>query len=67
MTQKNTIQENLDSQDDFIRNLYTDLDSRIQDFEKGSARIEKMKLGDAKGTLFIVSAIVVYLVVVIAG
>ncbi len=67
MTPKNSIQENLNSKDDFIRSLYTDLHGRIQDFERGNARIEKMKLGDAKGTLFIVSAIVVYLLIVIVG
>ncbi|WP_257352347.1 hypothetical protein [Pseudalkalibacillus decolorationis] len=65
MNKKSFIQENMDSKDVFIKKLYTDLHGRIQEFEKESSRIEKMKMADAGGSLFIVGAIVIFLAAVI--
>lgn len=65
MNEQNFIQESIDSKDVFIKNLYTDLHDRIQEFEGESSRIERMRLVDAVGSLFIVGAIVIFLASVI--
>lgn len=65
MNKKSFIQENMNSHNPFIKNLYTDLHSRINDFEEANTRIEKMKLMDAGGSFVIVGAIVLFLISVI--
>ena len=55
----------MNSQDPFIKSLYTDLHNRITDFEEANTRIEKIKLMDARGSCVIVGAIVLFLVTVI--
>jgi len=65
LSKKSFIQENMNSQDPFIKSLYTDLHNRITDFEEANTRIEKIKLMDARGSCVIVGAIVLFLVTVI--
>lgn len=65
MSENNLIQENINSDNALIKNMYSDLSNRIQEFENGDSRIERIKLKDATGSIIIVCAIVLFLVSVI--
>lgn len=65
LEKKGLIQENMDSTDAFIKNLYTDLHVRIQEYEKDSSWIKKMTWANASGSLLIVTVITIFLVAVI--
>ncbi|WP_338751847.1 hypothetical protein [Bacillus sp. FJAT-52991] len=65
MAEKNFIQRNMASQDAFVKSLYTDLYTRIQEYEEKGSDVEKMKLSHAGSELFIVGTIAVFLMMVI--
>lgn len=64
MSKKDDIQENMESNDLFIRGMYADLYNRIKDYEETNSIVEKMKFSDAKGSIIIVGMIALFLLYV---
>ncbi|QOS89823.1 hypothetical protein [Peribacillus sp. JNUCC41] len=63
MSKENQFQQNIDSEDPFIKNLYSDLNERINAYEQEDAvKIDKMKWKDATGSIFLMILIIFYLV-----
>ncbi|HWO98137.1 MAG TPA: hypothetical protein VNM45_17760 [Bacillus sp. (in: firmicutes)] len=63
MNKVNQFQQNLNSEDPFIKSLYSDLNERIYAYEQEDAvRVDKMKWKDATGSIFFMLLIIVYLV-----
>ncbi|OIK16680.1 hypothetical protein BIV60_03400 [Bacillus sp. MUM 116] len=65
MGNKDQIKENMKSNDPFIKGMYTDLYSRIKDYEETQSVIEKMKFSDAIGSIIVVGIIAVFLAYVV--
>lgn len=59
------IEKNMKSSDEFVRNLFTDLHGRIQDYEREESTVKKMTKLDAAPELFIVGGFTVFLFAVI--
>ncbi|MFE4707562.1 hypothetical protein [Peribacillus simplex] len=63
MNKENQFQQNINSEDPFIKNLYSDLNERINAYEQEDAvKIDKMKWKDATGSIFLIILIIFYLV-----
>ncbi|MET1179480.1 hypothetical protein ABG775_16255 [Peribacillus simplex] len=63
MSKENQFQQNINSEDPFIKNLYSDLNERINAYEQEDAvKIDKMKWKDATGSIFLMILIIFYLV-----
>ena len=63
MNKVNQFQQNLNSEDPFIKSLYSDLNERIDAYEQEDAvRVDKMKWKDATGSIFFMLLIIIYLV-----
>ncbi|MGE7905797.1 hypothetical protein ACQKNS_15480 [Peribacillus sp. NPDC094092] len=63
MNNENQFQQNINSEDPFIKNLYSDLNERINAYEQEDAvKIDKMKWKDATGSIFLMILIIFYLV-----
>ncbi|MFF5395781.1 hypothetical protein ACFY5J_00080 [Peribacillus butanolivorans] len=63
MNKENQFQKNINSEDPFIKNLYSDLNERINAYEQeDTVKIDKMKWKDATGSIFFMILIIVYLV-----
>ncbi|WP_285768487.1 hypothetical protein [Peribacillus sp. SI8-4] len=66
MNKVNQFQENINSEDPFIKNLYSDLNERINAFEQEDVvKVEKMQWKDAMGAIFFMLLIIVYVVYVL--
>ncbi|WP_042352627.1 hypothetical protein [Bacillus massiliigorillae] len=65
MSEHNLLEEHVNSDNALIKSMYSDLNSRIQEFENGNSRIERIKLKDATGSIIIVGAIILFLASVI--
>ena len=61
MSKKDYIKENMESNDEFIKGMYTDLNTRINEQQNKSV-IEKMKFSDAIGSIATIGIIALYLV-----
>ncbi|MDM5212008.1 hypothetical protein QUF94_11185 [Peribacillus sp. NJ4] len=62
MNKENQFQQNINSEDPFIKSLYSDLNERIIAYEQEDAvKIDKMKW-KATGSIFFMILIIVYLV-----
>ena len=61
---KDIIQQNMESDDEFVKNLYTDVDERVNSYEQKENQVEKMKLKDSFGTCVIAAAIIGVLIFV---
>ncbi len=59
------IEKNMKSSDEFVRNLFTDLHGRIQDYEREKSSVEKMRKMDALPELIAVGVFSLYLLTVI--
>lgn len=59
------IQEEMESQDPFVRVLYRDLENRLQSYESEGSGIERLKFSDLKAEIVMAVAITVFLVSVI--
>lgn len=59
------IEKNMKSSDEFVRNLFTDLHGRIQDYEREESNVKKMSKLDATPELVIVGGFTVFLFAVI--
>ncbi len=59
------IEKNMTSADAFVRNLYTDLHERIQNYEKEESDADKMKIGNTIPELAIIAVISTFLLFVI--
>lgn len=63
LNKENQFQRNINSEDPFIKNLYSDLNARINAYEQEDAvKIEKMKWSDATGSIFFMILIIAYLI-----
>lgn len=63
LNKENQFQKNINSEDPFIKNLYSDLNERINAYEQeDTVKIDKMKWKDATGSIFFMILIIVYLV-----
>ncbi|MFE4811897.1 hypothetical protein ACFQ9Y_12120 [Peribacillus simplex] len=63
MNKENQFQQNINSEDPFIKNLYSDLNERINAYEQEDAvKIDKMKWKDATGSIILMILIISYLV-----
>ncbi|MFE4073307.1 hypothetical protein [Peribacillus sp. YIM B13477] len=63
LNKENQFQQNINSEDPFIQNLYSDLNERINAYEQEDAvKIEKMKWSDATGSIFFMILIIAYLI-----
>ncbi len=63
MNKVNQFQQNIDSEDPFIKSLYSDLNERINAYEQEDAmKVDKMKWKDATGSIFFILLIISYLV-----
>ncbi|PJN88568.1 hypothetical protein [Bacillus sp. mrc49] len=66
MNKVNQFQQNIQSEDPFIKSLYSDLNERIDAYEQEDAvKVDKMKWRDATGSIFFMLLIIVYLVYVL--
>lgn len=65
MSKKDHIQENMESNDPFIKGMYTDLHNRIKDYEETESVVAKMKFSDATGSIVIVGIIALFLAYVV--
>ncbi|MGE6378463.1 hypothetical protein [Peribacillus muralis] len=66
MNKVNQFQENINSEDPFIKGLYSDLNERIDAYEQEEAvKIDKMRWKDAIGSIFFILMIIVYVVYVL--
>ncbi|AOH53585.1 hypothetical protein ABE28_004415 [Peribacillus muralis] len=66
MNKVNQFQENINSEDPFIKGLYSDLNERINAYEQEEAvKIDKMHWKDAIGSIFFMLMIIVYVVYVL--
>lgn len=64
MKEKSKYQKNLQSDNPFIRGMYEDLETRIQDYESSHHdKSEHARLKDASGVIAIMSAITIFLIV----
>jgi len=59
------IEKNMASTDEFVRNLYTDLHDRVQNYEKEETNAKKMGIADVVPELAIIGVISVFLIFVI--
>ncbi len=57
----------MESNDPFIKGMYTDLHNRIQDYQESDSIVEKMKFSDAKGSIVIVGIIAAFLAYVLVS
>ncbi|MEC0274817.1 hypothetical protein [Peribacillus frigoritolerans] len=63
LNKENQFRQNINSEDPFIKNLYSDLNERINAYEQEDAvKIEKMKWSDATGSIFFMILIIAYLI-----
>ncbi len=63
MNKVNQFQQNIDSEDPFIKSLYSDLNERINAYEqKDAVKVDRMKWKDATGSIFFMLLIIIYLV-----
>ncbi|MCD1160067.1 hypothetical protein [Peribacillus frigoritolerans] len=63
LNKENQFQQNIHSEDPFIKNLYSDLNERINAYEQeDTVKIEKMKWSDATGSIFFMILIIAYLI-----
>ena len=51
----------MQSDDPFIKEMYSDLNKRIKDYEETESVVEKMKFSDAVGSIVIVVIIALFL------
>ncbi|WP_338453045.1 hypothetical protein R4Z09_14950 [Niallia oryzisoli] len=65
MSPKDDIQENMKSNDPFIKEMYTDLHNRIKDYQENDFIVEKMKFSDARGSIVVVGFIAAFLAYVL--
>ncbi|KWW11119.1 MULTISPECIES: hypothetical protein [Peribacillus] len=66
MNKVNLFQQNIHSENPFIKSLYSDLNERIDAYEQEDAvKVDKMKWRDATGSIFFMLLIIVYLVYVL--
>ncbi|KAA9019519.1 hypothetical protein [Niallia endozanthoxylica] len=65
MDSKDPIQKNMESNDPFIKEMYTDLHNRIKDYQETDSVVEKMKFSDARGSIVIVGVIAAFLAYVL--
>ncbi|RST77494.1 hypothetical protein D4T97_003145 [Siminovitchia acidinfaciens] len=65
MKRESMIEKNMKSSDEFVRNLFTDLHGRIQDYEREESNVKKMSKLDAAPELVIVGGFTVFLFAVI--
>ncbi|MFJ7755531.1 hypothetical protein ACQKGI_19180 [Peribacillus muralis] len=66
MNNVNQFQDNINSEDPFIKELYSDLNERINAYEREDAvKVEKMRWKDAVGSIFFMLLIIVYVVYVL--
>lgn len=65
MSKKDYIKENMESNDEFIKEMYTDLYSRIKNYDETESVVEKMKFTDATGSIVVVGIISLFLAYVI--
>lgn len=64
MKEMSKYQQNLQSDDPFIRGMYEDLEKRIQDYENSHHdKSEHAQWKDASGVIAIMSAITIFLIV----
>ena len=64
MKEMSKYQKNLQSEDPFIRGMYEDLETRIEDYESTHHdKSEHAQWKDASGVIAIMSAITIFLVV----
>lgn len=59
------IQNEIDSDDPFVKVLYKDLESRLQEFETKGSDVERLKLSDLKAEIVMAIAITGFLISVI--
>lgn len=57
----NTIQENMQSTDPFIRTLYTELHDRVEEFEREGSTIEAFTFSDAILPIVVMVGIILFL------
>jgi len=62
---KDHIQENMESNDPFIKEMYRDLHNRIKDYQETDSVVEKMQFSDARGSIVIVGVIAAFLAYVL--
>lgn len=65
MSKKDYIQENMESNDPFIKGMYTDLNNRIKEYEENDSVVSRMKFTDAVGSIVIVGIIALFMIFVI--
>ncbi|CAH0297498.1 hypothetical protein SRABI96_04478 [Peribacillus sp. Bi96] len=66
LNKENQFQQNINSEDPFIKSLYSDLNERIYAYEQEDAvKVDKMKWKDATGSIFFMILIIIYLVYVL--
>lgn len=65
MKRESMIEKNMKSSDEFVRNLFTDLHGRIQDYEREESTVKKMSKLDAAPELVIVAGFTVFLLAII--
>ena len=65
MKKRDYIQENINSSDPYIRDLFSELNKRFVENESESEVVDRMKLSDARGLIFITSIISVSFLVIL--
>lgn len=65
MKKRDYIQENLKSSDPYIRELFSELNKRFVENENENEVVDRMKLSDARGLIFITSIISVSFLVIL--
>jgi len=61
LSKKDYIKENMESNDDFIKGMYTDLYTRIDEYEQTESVVERIKFSDTIGSIVTVGIIALYL------
>ncbi|WP_428912419.1 hypothetical protein [Niallia sp. Krafla_26] len=65
MNKGDYIQENMESNDPFIKEMYSDLYNRIKDYEENDSVVEKIKFSDTFGSIIIVGLITLFLAYIV--
>ncbi|GIN89259.1 hypothetical protein J6TS1_11950 [Siminovitchia terrae] len=65
MKRESMIEKNMMSSNEFVKNLYTDLHGRIQDYEKEESSVKKMTKAEAMPEIVTVGGFCIFLLTVI--
>ncbi|VEF46921.1 Uncharacterised protein [Bacillus freudenreichii] len=65
LKRESMIEKNMNSTDAFVKNLYTDLHGRIQDYEREESSVKKMSKIDALPEIVTIGGFSIYLLMVI--